>query len=237
MKDSLLDFFWEAIGKVDQWICSILLIKNNSLKQWSKEVRSWTTKEPHAFWGVIVLVESTCVCIWAWSSDWILYWGVFLQVLGIAVAIHNLLKIRATCNQVPLKKRFKNWINGFPRLDKQPTEVNVSMEASGPIISCLIQNYDLKEEESIEMKVKRLDRELDSLKTEFSRKNTEIEEIKVDIEKMKVTEEKARETMRTEIRNEIEHLFTQDIIGSLVGLVLVMYGVLLSTLADLIFNL
>lgn len=207
-------------------------------KQWLSEARAWITKEQDAFYGAILLIESTCICIFAWSSSWILYWGLFLQVLGIAVAVHNLLKIRITCNQEPLRIRFCKWLDAFPSFKMKPIVCEGNIKAPrAQLLSTLIQPYDLIDDDSIEGRIRRLEDIMEELRNESVKGKSEIEKLKNNVQNIQVAENEARETMRSEIRKEIEHLFTQDIIGSLVGLVLVMYGVVLSTLADWIFSL
>jgi hypothetical protein len=210
-----------------------------TIKQWTAEFRQWVTREPDAFYGSVIIAESTFICFWlAPSKDWILIWGLILQVLGIAVAIQNLLRIRITCNQVPLRKRFGDWIEAFPKLKRVPIVANKSFKAPlSQIVSQVDLVYDSIADDSIEGRITRLEGLIDGLRNESWKSQEDIEGLKANLEKMHILEEEARETMRSEIRQEIEHLFTQDIIGSLVGFILVIYGLVLSTLAGPIFNL
>lgn len=208
-------------------------------KQWIGEIRSWITKEPDAFYGVIVLMESSCICFWLAPTElWVVLWGVFLQVLGVMVAIQNLLSIRIACNQIPLKDRFCVWIKAFPRLNNPPKHIELILN-TGVVVGSTVsaQAHLTIENESLEAKVERLQQQMDMIQENSDIQKVKIEGLEDNLSKLQATEEVARKTLRTEIRKEIEHLFTQDIIGSLVGLILVIYGVVLSTLAEAIFNL
>lgn len=161
-----------------------------------------------------------------------------MQLLGIGVAIHNLLSIRISCNQVPLRIRFRDWIKAFPLRKIQSTIAKGDIKPKrSEIVARFPLLYDHEGGPSIEEKIEYLRKVTNHLREESVKREREIHSLSNELLKVKETEETAREVMRAEIREEIEHLFTQDIIGSLVGLVLVMYGVTLSSLADWIYAL
>ncbi|UZJ44991.1 hypothetical protein OOT55_02745 [Marinimicrobium sp. C6131] len=183
--------------------------------------------------GLFILVVAFLLEIAVWQSEAsIRISGFVLQLIGMLLAIRGLLLIRAHFRQPLLRDLLIKWIKRFPNWKGRVVRgagVAAAMNATGT--ADLTAWTPDNPEHSLEKRVDAIVENLSRLRESQSQQNIILRELKGSHEKH--IKETAEETQRLEkdLRADLESLHTSDIVTSLVGLVLLTFGIFLSTLA------
>jgi hypothetical protein len=207
-------------------------------KKWFVDLKSWLIKflrwvgealPALIFFGVLLVVGLVCIYTNA-TEETIIYWGLVLQLLGMAVAIWGLLKIRNHFNKPTLRHLAYGWLKRFPKWDRR-----VPPKVSSLYGSILFSDDSLEQwfpddpESSIEARMELILKNLDLLRE--GRSNI-VKGISALSKKQEIDKNELSETIKTKevlIKSDLEKLHTSDIFTSIVGLLWLICGIVMST--------
>lgn len=203
------------------------------LLQWSREVWRWLAEGKIPFMGLLMLIALLLLGLVTWHTEVsIRSAGFALQVLGMIFAIRGLLGIRAHFGQPLLRTLFIKWLKRFPRWKQ-----NVVFTPSGGVVFTgsgsgtadvwIPDKPELPLEKRIEAIVKNLERIRNA---QYEHRDL-IHALEEGHENHKKAVAEQSKKLEESIRSDLESLHTGDLVTSLVGLVWLTIGSLLSTLA------
>jgi len=158
--------------------------------------------------------------------------GYLLQFIGMVFAIRGLLGIREHFGQPLLRKLLINWFKRFPKLKR-----NVVVGVAAANIAIMsgkaraeVWNPD-DPEKPLEERIEKIIRNVERIRCEQRTQSELIDKLEDSHEehKKKITEQTKK--MKEDIRSDFESLHTNDLITSLVGLVWILVGISMSTMA------
>jgi hypothetical protein len=194
----------------------------------------WMAEGEIAFMCILFVAAAISFCVGPWCEEAsIRIAGCFLQFIGMISAIRGLLKIRVFFEQLPLRQLLLNWLKRFPKWkeDVVAYEVSIPVESYGSLKSrCETWSGD-DPGQSVEKRIEAIIKNLDQIRTKQTAHDKSIEELRDSHEVHKINVKKENKSMEENIRTNLEALHTDDIILSLVGLIWLTVGILMSTMA------
>ena len=205
---------------------------NRSYK-WIAEIWHWLVKDNIVLMGFLILLLSVILSLYTWCNESSIRWGGYLlQFLGMVIAIHILHEVRKHFKLPSFRQTFFNWAKRFPKWKKNIVIGAGSAEIAvmGMKAQCEVWTPD-DPDISIEKRIERILKNLDRIRKEQSEHGRSIEDLKKSLEghKKKVAEENKK--LRDKFQSDLESLHASDILTSLVGLVWLMVGITLSSMA------
>lgn len=203
------------------------------LRLWSFEIWHWLADGKIVFMCILVIVSAIALGFYAWCSEVsIRLAGYFLQLIGMTFAIRGLLSIRAHFGQPLLRRLFVNWLKRFPKWKKNTiigvgaanltmTGMNAKAEVWAPY----------KPDQSLEKKLEGIVYNLETLRSVQREQTSSLDKLKNSHEEHKKIVAEHAKKIEDDIRSDLETLHTSDLITSLVGLVWLITGITLSTMA------
>lgn len=192
----------------------------------------WIAEGKVAFMGLLVLAAALLLGMFTWQCEAsIRISGFVLQLTGMVFAISGLLQIRAHFGQTSLRGLFVEWLKRFPtwkrRIGGSAAVVSSKPTSKGIGISWIPDNPG----HSIDKRIDAVVANLDHLRDAQTKQLTAVKKLEDSHEnhKKEVTEKTKR--LETKLHTDLESLHTSDLLTSLVGLVWLTIGILLSTLA------
>lgn len=180
---------------------------------------------------LLVIAAAVVLGFFTWRSEVsIRSAGYTLQLIGMILAIRSVLSIRAHFGQTLLRKIFLNWLKRFSKRkgDFVPGTSNLGFKTHIPRIEKWSpDDPNLPTEKRIERIVENLNR----IKSELHEHFNSIDGLKQSHEEHKKNVAEQTNKMKNEIHSNLEFLLTSDIITSLVGLVWLIVGSTMSTMA------
>jgi len=203
------------------------------LRLWILDIWRWLVEGKIVFMCLFVIAAAVALGFCTWRSEFsIKFAGYVLQFIGMFFAIIGLLKIRAHFGQPLLRKMFFNWLKRFPKW-KRNVVLGV-LDLNLPLVSMKIRatvwipdNANQPTEKRIEDIVKNLE----IIRNEQRECANSIDDLKQSHEEHKKKVAEQAKKMEKEIRSDLESLYTSDLITSLVGLIWLIVGITMSTLA------
>jgi hypothetical protein len=198
---------------------------------WLKRLTSWLA-EAWILW-LTVAVPFICVLIvfrQNLSEPFIRLAGLFLQLIGIFTVLHGIADTRRIFNQAPLLEIALLWLKAFPRIHLQKIHAHVIAQTGGLNMSGRVTLKHLPgTNATLEDRVRVLESNLDGI----DRRTIELQQL-IDQEKHNRNESLASERQRREheiddVRTKLEATETGGLNISLMGLVWLCVGLILST--------
>ena len=208
------------------------------LRQWVIELWRWLAEGKLVFMCLLVIAAAVILGFVTWQSESsIRSSGYMLQFIGMIFAIRGLLSIREHFGQPLLRKLFINWFKRFPKW-KRNIVVGVGtahMAVMGGKARAEVWSTD-DPAKPIEQRIESIIRNLERIRGEQHNHSKLIDELKDshDEHKKKMTEQTKK--LEEDIRTDLESLHTSDLITSLVGLVWLLVGISMSTMAPELYN-
>jgi len=206
----------------------------NRLVRWIREILSWLAEGKIVVMFVLIPVSTVFFIIsMSYSEISIIISGLLLQILGMIFTIKGLFGIRAYFKEPLLLDLFIKWLNKFPKLKNNYTihagagriTASVSLKATGEVWS-----PDNKGQ-SIDKRIEYIYRNFERIRNRLVEHDKSIENI-IEIQKLyKKTVAEEKKKMEDKFQSDLKSLHTSDLIPSLVGLIWLMIGITMSTLA------
>jgi hypothetical protein len=203
------------------------------LLQWGTEIWRWLAEGKLVFMCFLVIAAATILGFVTWHSESsIRSSGYVLQFIGMIFAIRGLLSIREHFGQPLLRVLLVGWFKRFPKLKKNVVVGVGTVQL--PMIGVkgraeVWESDDPKK--PIEQRVERILRNIERIRDEQRIHSELIDKLKGSHEEHKKKTTEQTKKMEEDIREELESLHTSDLITSLVGLVWLLVGITMSTMA------
>jgi cellobiose-specific phosphotransferase system component IIA len=182
---------------------------------------------------LLVIASAVALGFCTWRSEAsIRSAGYVLQLNGMILAIKCLLSIRAHFGQTLLRKLLLNWLKRFPKWKRNVDTAVLAVNL--PLVGMKLRGMDWTPDHSdqpIEKRIEGIVKNLEIIRTEQRELANSIDELKQSHEEHKKTVTEQAKRMEDEIRAELEFLHTSDLIASVVGLLLILVGITMSTMA------
>jgi hypothetical protein len=209
-----------------------VLIKINRLFTWIVDIWRWLAEGEIVFMCILVLAAAVMIGFFMWCSETsIRSTGYALQFLGMIFAIRGLLGVRSHFGQPPLRQLFVIWLKRFPKWKKSFVGLKGTVQAVSSLKAQLEVWIQDKADQTIEKRIEGIVKNLDRIRKEQGEHTKSIEELKDSLgeHKKKVADDSKK--MDEKLRKDLESLHTSDLITSLVGLVWLIAGISMSTMA------
>ena len=208
------------------------------MPSWLVEVKQWLAEGKIVFMGFAVIAIAIVLCFYPWHSETsIRLSGCALQLLGAIFAIKGLIKVRVHFGQPPLLQKFMDWWRRFPRWKK-----SMVISAGPGFISVggLRGKVEIwapdKPNQPIEKRFEGLLHNVNWLKTIQDKHIDSIERLEGSLDKYKKEAALNDKDMEDRIKKELELLHTSDFLPTLIGLIWLIVGIFLSTMAPELYN-
>ncbi len=203
------------------------------LRGWGLAFWRWLTEGRAVFLCLFVIVAAVSLSFSTWCSESSIKWaGYVLQLLGMAFAIRGLLKVRSHFGQPLLRSLFIDWLKRFPRWNP---DIGIGVGAVDfPLFATRARGEVWSPDDPnvpIEQRVEAIVRNLERIRQEQHEHADGIEGLRDGLERHKKTVEEQAEKLKKDIHLDLESLHTSDLITALVGLVWLVVGITMSTLA------
>lgn len=192
----------------------------------------WIWRAPAPIYGSIIIIEAIVFCSYPTPSNHKIICGIILQVLGMLLALQVLWKLQNDFG-ASFGKPFTDWRLSFPL---RTIDIKGDFSERSTLISVLRQPYSDWEDHQTGSHAERLDKI--SIVLEILNKENQYLRKKYDLLK-EAHEEASKNTnisieeTKKEFRNQLKQAFTSDIQHSITGLVLLLVGVIISTIAGI----
>lgn len=200
---------------------------------------NWLAEGKIVFMGAVVIISVILLGLYTFCSETsIRLSGYVLQFLGMIFAIRGLLGVRVHFGQPPLWQIFVHWLKRFPKW-KKITVVDVKpgfVSTRGLTGKVEVWAPD-KQGQPLENRFERLLENLNRLKKIQDNHSKSIEKMENNFNEHVKKVKDENKDMEERIKSEVEWLYTNDFMTSLVGLVWLIGGITLSTLAPELFEL
>lgn len=203
------------------------------LKRWAVEFWHWLAEAKLVFMGVLVILAATLFSLFTWPNESsVRIAGYFLQLIGMIFAIRGLLLVRSHFGQPSLRALSLKWLTRFPKWKKG---VVIGMGAACSTSSTVDAHLEVwapdDPEKTLEHRLNAILKNLDKLRVDQREHTQLIGKLRSDHESHKQQVAKESSKMQEDIRADLESLHTNDLVTSLVGLVWLLVGITMSTLA------
>jgi len=194
----------------------------------------WLAEGRVGFMGALVIVAAVVWPTWTVCSESTFrISGLVLQLAGMVFAIRGLLAIRAHFGKPLLRHLLRDWLKRIPRWKSNRTVRGVgavisneaAMHARG-----YVWTPD-KAEKPLEQRVEAILKNLERMRDDLQNHAKSLDELRLDHERHKVEIQQTAGRFESSIRIDLDKLHTADVLVSLVGLVWLTIGIVLSTLA------
>jgi len=158
--------------------------------------------------------------------------GLGLEVLGLFVAISGIIETRAFFGLPSLQALFLRWLSERPRW-RRNIVLAAGAGASG-LAEASARGYvwtPIRAEDSLERKVEVLIQNVDLLKDDLQSTHKEIDDLSRKHAEALKGEARAREQAATDIKNQLQAALTNGLLVSLIGLVWLLVGMIMSTMS------
>lgn len=159
--------------------------------------------------------------------------GFVLQLLGMVFAIRGLLGVRVHFGHEPLRTLFVDWLKRFPRWQRN-TVISMGAANMGSMTGMKASLEVWAKDDStlaLEQRVERLVNNLERVRTEQRHHAELIDNLRSEHEEHKKLVADQTKNLEHDLRSDLEKIHTSDLITSLVGLVWLTAGIIMSTLA------
>ena len=205
---------------------------------WIIDLFHWLAEVKLVFMFFIVLVGSIMLGFVAWRTESsIRTSGYLLQLFGMIFAVRGLLGIRAHFSLPTLKELLLNWLKAFPKWKRTITvtvpTTNMEARVGNARVSTWHQD---KPEKSLEERIDCIIYNLEKLRKAQKEQFELIDKL---ADRHKYYEKNLlMQTIRIQddIRSDLETLHTSDSIFSLIGLIWLLIGLTMSTMAPEIYE-
>lgn len=202
--------------------------------KWIREIWYWIVTGKIFIMGILVFIATFILGFVTWRSEIsIRSAGYGLQLLGMIFAIRGLLNIRLHFGQIPLNKLFIAWFKSFPKWKNNKVNnlygtVHESSGLKGEVKVWTPDNPNQPVEKRIEAIIKNLER----IKSENYENSKCIKKLIGSHEEHKKMVTEQSKIFEEKIRSDLKSLHTSDLITSLVGLIWLIVGITMSTMAQ-----
>lgn len=208
------------------------------LRLWVLEIWRWLAEGEIVFMCLLVITAAVVLGFYTWSSEVsIRSAGYVLQLIGMFFAIRGLLSIRTHFGQTLLRKIFLNWLKRFPKWKRNVVfEINYGEHVlAGEKSGTEVWTPD-NSEQPVEKRIEGIVKNLERIRIEQREHTKSIDELKQSHEEHKKKVVEQAKKIENEIHSELELLHTGDLIPSVVGLVWLIVGITMSTMAQQLYQ-
>lgn len=203
------------------------------LRRWVAELWHWLAEAKLVVIGVVVILAAIILGFFTWPNESsVRIAGYFLQVIGMIVAIWGLLLVRSHFGQPSLRALSLKWLKRFPKWKRGfVTGMGAACSTSSTADANLEVWAPDDPEKTFEHRLNAILKNLDKLRVDQREHTRLIGKLRSDHESHKQQVAKESSKIQEDIRADLETLHTNDVVMSLVGLVWLLVGITMSTLA------
>lgn len=201
-------------------------------KNWLKRFFRWMGEGWPVFTGIGVVMLACLVGFFCKTELAVKAAGLGLQIFGMGLAIWGVLGLRKHFGQRPYRLLFLDWLGRFP---KWKQSVTVLGESAGILVNSAFGVahawYGDDPGKPLEERLKRIVRNVESLRDRQGKSEHEIRELPDDFAKHKKAADAAIAEAQVKARKELTDAHTRDVLYSLIGIVWLMVGAAMATFA------
>ena len=200
---------------------------------------NWLAEGKIVFMGAVVIISAILLGLYTFCSETsIRLSGYVLQFLGMIFAIRGLLGVRVHFGQPPLWQIFVHWLKRFPQWKKiSVIDVKPGFVSAGGLTGKVEVWAPDKPELPLEKRVEKILDNVNRLKKVQDKQSESIEKMEYNLKEHQKKMKDENKNMEERIKDEVEWLYTSDFMTSLVGLVWLIVGIFLSTMAPELYQL
>lgn len=189
---------------------------------------------PHLFWlCILVIFNALLFGFYTFRSEVaVRSAGLGLELLGLFVALAGIIETRTFFGLPSLPALFRRWLSERPRWRR-----NIVMGAAAGaygLSGASARGYawsPVRPEDSLDKKVETLIHNVDRLKDDLQNTHKEIDELSRKHAEALKGEAEAREKAATDIKTQLKAALTNGLLLSLIGLVWLFVGIIMSTMS------
>lgn len=204
----------------------------NRIFSWMNDILHWLEEGKDIFLCFLAFLFAVSLCMLLRNEPSIRLAGTFLQAIGMIFAIQGLLGVMAHFGEPPLRQHLVNWLERRPKWKKSHVlriESKVTNISNGKAkLDVWTQDYPDKQ---LETRIEGIIKNLSRIKEEQEKHANSIEELQDCYRDLQTTVIKENKNTSETIHSELKSLHTGNAIKSLGGLLLIMIGIIISTLA------
>ena len=158
--------------------------------------------------------------------------GLGLEILGLFVALAGIIETRTFFGLPSLPAVFRRWLSERPRWRRHI--VMGAMAGTLGLAGMSGRGYvwtPVRSEDSLEKKVESLIRNVDRLKDDLQNTHKELDDLSRKHAEALKGEAEAREKAAIDIKNQLQAALTNGLLVSLIGLVWLIVGIIMSTMS------
>jgi hypothetical protein len=198
---------------------------------WLKRLSYWL-REASILW-LTIAVPLICIVIILranLSEPWIRLLGLFLQLLGISTVLKGISDVKKLFNLPSLFSIAKRWFIAFPRIHMQRVEIHMVAHTGNISLSGrATMKHMAAPDASLEDRIRILESNLDGIDRRIIDLQQNIEHESRQRTESLTTERQTREHEITEVRTKLEATETGGLHISLMGLIWLCVGLIMST--------
>jgi hypothetical protein len=202
---------------------------------WLKRILIWLWKAKLIWLALAVLFACFLIAFYPKSNESnesrIRIMGLILQLVGISTVFIGILEVRKLFNHPSLFAIGSKWLKSFPpfRIPKIASTANVANDGQVAFTSGLVLQHRASPNATIEERVRVLESNRDHLEHQITEFSQQITQINKDINKDLSSERQKRERNILELEIKLETTETAGEYLSLIGLVWLFIGLVMST--------
>jgi len=205
-----------------------------SIVHWLKSFYDWLAKARLFIFAIAVLFVAFFFGFWVYGTERaIRVSGLGLQLVGMWFAIRGVLGIRKYFKQPPLQLLIVNWFKQFPRWARSFTGDMQSTSYSRSHAQADLEIWANDDpNQTIEVRLTAVLQNMEQLKSDIKSNQKSTSQLASEFENHKRQASDANKQLENTMRKEIESSQTNDLLKSLVGMVLLTAGIVMSTISQ-----
>jgi hypothetical protein len=199
---------------------------------WFKRLQSWILKAKFLWLTIIVLI----ICVWIAlfpevAECRIRLAGLILQMFGIFTVFKGMIDLRKTFNQPSLSSIATRWLRSFPKFRPPKTTMHLTVQsAKHALTASLVRpKHRAGLNATVEDRIRVLESSIDTLELRVDNLQQQIDQVNREGNQGLVTERDIRERDIAELKESLETVETGGVFLSLIGLLWLSIGLIMST--------
>ncbi|UQG61029.1 hypothetical protein MIH18_03500 [Marinobacter sp. M3C] len=205
----------------------------HQFKRWIIELKHWLKEAKLIFIGVFVILLAVFFGFVVWPTEKsIRIIGYVLQLIGMIVAVKGLFMVRSHFGHPSLGIMCLRWLKRFP---KWKVEAHISVPTAYSVMTALDPHVEAwapdNPESTLEHRLNAVIKNLGQLRADQGSQKKLINSLATEHQEHEKKTAKERVEIQEKIQKNLESLHTGYLVTSLLGLVWLLVGITMSTLA------